>query len=498
MYTVAPETIKIIDDMAVNEYGISELTLMKTAAKNAYEHFKGVLCPDSKIVILCGKGNNGGDGYEIANILKREWYDVTVVNVFDCEPNSEAAKEVYGDCKKNGVRFVKNEQAEDFINGADIILDAIFGVGFYGCIDRESVVGKLICPCNNSTAFRVAIDVPSGINSGDGRVDGICFEADMTVTMAYVKTGMLSYPARELCGEIAIADVGYPDRMRADIPFDALVPDDDYIEKIIPRRKANTHKGTYGRVLMYVGSEFMTGAAVLSANGALRSGAGLVNIANDRETLKVLQNHLKEPIFSPLDVGREAEQLLFLSQKATAVLVGCGIGVGKKNENLIKVLIEEANCNIIIDADGINCLSSNKMLLRKAKKMPILTPHPLEFARLVGKSADEVQSDRLNLAAAFAKENNCILVLKGANSIIASPDRIAVNTSGNAGLSKGGSGDVLAGVISSLVAQGINPFDATAAGVYLHGRAGDVLAEKISAYGMLPSDLPCEIAKMLP
>ncbi len=498
MYTVSPKAIKTLDNMAVEEMGISELTLMKTAAKNAYEAFKGVLSSDSRILILCGNGNNGGDGYELANILIDEWYDVTVLNVFDCEPLSDAAKCVYHDCKKNGVKFVNVNEALNLIDKADIILDAIFGVGFYGSIDKQSDIGKLLCACNNSTAFKIAIDVPSGINSGDGTVSGACFEADMTATMAYYKTGMLCYPAREYCGETVVCNVGYPKEMKESIPFDALVPDDEYIKSVIPKRKPNTHKGTYGRLLMYVGSEHMTGAAILAAKGALRSGVGLVNIANDEKTLRVLQNILAEPVFSPLYEKTAKAQLLVLSGRANAFLVGCGIGDSKFNEKIVKGLIESVYCNIIIDADGINCLASNIMVLRKAKRMPIITPHPLEFARLTGKTVDEVQSNRLNLAKEFAKENNCIVVLKGASTVIASPERLAVNINGNAGLSKGGSGDVLAGVISSFVAQGTDPFDAAVAGVYLHGKAGDMLTEKISTYGLLPSDLPMEIAKQLP
>lgn len=499
MYTLSPETIKQADALAVEKYGISELCLMKKAAKSCFEYIYSDLCASDKILILCGKGNNGGDGYEIARILKKEWFDVSVVNVFDCAPVTETAKTVYNDCINCGVNIYPSDSWRKLAQKATVIIDAVFGVGFYGKIEGDSEIGKMLDFCNQTDAKRIAIDTPSGINSKDGRTCGVAFKADTTITMAYIKTGMLSYPAKEYCGEIRIADIGYPEELHNEIPKDALVPDDEYVSAVLPKRKANTHKGTYGRLLMYCGSENMTGAAILSANAALRSGAGLVNIARDEKTVKILQNHLTEPVFSYISDENKCKEVLSLCEKASAVLIGCGMGRAESDKNVLFSLIKNAKCNLIIDADGINCLSGNTLILKEADKTPVITPHPLEFARLIGKSADEVQSDRINLAKDFAKEHCCVVVLKGASTVIASHDgRLAVNTTGNSGLSKGGSGDVLAGLIASFCAQGISAFDSAVLGVYLHGKAADILKEKISEYGLLPSDLPMEIAKLLP
>ena len=498
MYTLSPDTIKYADNTAVEKYGIPELSLMKNAANACFEYIKKRITHDSKITVICGKGNNGGDGYELSSLLKNGGYDVTVINAFDCEPVTDVSKTVYSECIQNGVSLLPFCEWEKAVDEANVIIDSLFGVGFYGCIQNDSSFGRLLTACNEKSALRIAVDTPSGINSADGKCEGVCFRADMTVTMAYIKTGMLSYPARDFCGEILIADIGYPEKLKNEIPKDALVPDEKYLKDTIPQRAPNTHKGSYGRLLMYCASPDMTGAGVLAALGALRSGAGLVNIARDEKTIRLLQTHLTEPVFSVLGDSPE-EEILPLCKKASAVLIGCGMGQAEKERDVLCSLIKNADCNLIIDADGINLLSLNTNVLKEAKKTPVLTPHPLEFARLCGLSADDVQADRINLAKKFAKEYSCVLVLKGANTIITSPDgKLAINTSGNPGLSKGGSGDVLAGVISSFVCQGTDVFDSAVLGVHLHGRAADVLKEEISEYGLLPSDLPMAIAKLLP
>ena len=498
MFTLSPETIKYADALAVSKYGISDITLMRNAAKSCFEYIIKRISKNDKIAIICGKGNNSGDGYEISSLLNKAGFDVSVINAFDCPPVTETSRTVFGEAKKIGVNILSFGEWKKVIDNSDVIIDALFGVGFYGVIEADSDFGKMIVECNKKNALRIAIDTPSGINSADGRCEGICFNANITITMAYIKTGMLSYPAREFCGEILIADIGYCEQLKNEIQKDALIADDEYVKDTLPVRQPNTHKGSFGRLLMYCGSPDMTGACVLAANGALRSGAGLVNIARDKETIRILQTHLTEPIFSVLG-EKTKEEILPLCQKASAVLIGCGMGMSEKDKNVLFSLIKNADCNLIIDADGINLLSLNKHVLKEAKKTPILTPHPLEFARLLGTGVKEVQSDRINLAKNFAKEYGCVLLLKGASTVIASPDgRLAINTTGNAGLSKGGSGDVLSGVISSFVCQGIDVFDSAVLGAYLHGKAADILSKEISLYGLLPSDLPMALAKLLP
>ena len=500
MYTLAPSVIKEADKLATEKYGISGLTLMKNAAKSCFDIIFPLIRHDSKIAIICGKGNNGGDGYELASLLKREYIDVNVIKFFGCEPQTGDALAVYKDYIGCGGNVISADKSHGILERADVIIDALFGVGFYGSIEKESDCGKILEFCNSLDCKRIAIDVPSGINSADGSVTGVAFKAHLTLTMAYIKTGMISYPAKEYCGKILTADIGYPKNLCDEIRKDALVPDDEFVKSIIPKSPENSHKGTFGRLMMFCASPYMTGAGVLAATAALRSGVGLVNIVRDSETLRILQTRLTEPIFSPVNVKENgSKELILLSEKASAILIGCGLGCEPHDKTAVYDLIKNASCPIILDADGINAVSENIMVLKEAKQTPILTPHPLEFARLCNLGVEKIQQNRIALAKEFAKEYGCVLVLKGAGSIIASPDgRIAVNTSGNPGLSKGGSGDVLAGLCASLMCRGISAFDCACASVYLHGKAADILKKEISEMGFLPSDLPLAIAKLLP
>jgi len=501
MYTVSPEGIKNADALAVSKYGIPELTLMKNASRGCADTIYRMASKKDRIVILCGKGNNGGDGYELASILGKLCLDTAVINVFDCEPTGKAAFSVYKSCKEYGTEIYPSDMYSSVIDGASIIVDAIFGTGFSGNITKGSKIGAIIEKANSRNAVRIAIDVPSGINCGDGSISEVNFNAFMTLTMAYIKTGLMSYPARDFCGEIKVIDIGYPKQMEEEISFDAIIPDSGYITGVFPERKKNSHKGDFGHLLTYCGSPFMTGAAILAANAALRSGVGLVNIARDEKTLSVLQNHLVEPVFSPLspDVAERQNEFLKLSQRATACLVGCGMGKDEGDASVCQHIIKNVKIPIILDADGINVIAANKHILSEAAETPIITPHPLEFSRLIGKDVSEIQQNRLKFAREFAKEYGCVVVLKGAATVTASPDGFAaINTTGSSGLAKGGSGDVLAGLIASLRAQGMSAFDSAASGVFLHGLACDILCRTCSERGILPSDLISVISSLLP
>lgn len=502
MYTVAPNMIKVADTLAGQEYNLDELTLMKNAAKACFNEIYPLISSKDSIVILCGKGNNGGDGYELCRLLHKEFFKAAAVNVFNTEPCTQTAKAVYNRLLQDGGRVVPMEAANELIKNATVIIEAVFGVGFSNSLCKDSDIGKLFELCNKSEGCkRIAIDVPGGINSRDGTVPGIAFKAHLTLTLAFYKTGMLSYPAREYCGEIRLCKIGFPKELEDRIQKDVLIPDEEYLNSIIKKRESNTHKGTFGRLLMFCASPLMTGAGVLAANAALRCGVGLLNIARDSRTINILQHHLVEPIFSEIDtsVDGDIDELTKLSDKATALLTGCGLGNDENDKKAVFSLIKECNCPIILDADGINAVSENILVLKEARKTAILTPHPMEFSRLTGKSVADIQSDRINCARQFAAEYGCVLMLKGAATIIASPDgRLAVCTKGGAGLAKGGNGDVLAGACAALRAQGLSAFDSAVCAVYLHAAAGDKLTEKISEYGFLPSELPLAIAEQLP
>lgn len=502
MFSVLPQTVREADVSATEKYGVPALGLMKAAAKESLEYIYPHINRTSRVTILCGKGNNAGDGYGVAYELVKQWYDVCVVNVFDTVPSSDQARTCYNDYIFSGGTVLNTQRAFSRIAASDVIIDAVFGIGFDGVINPDSECGRMIECANSSHAYRIAIDVPSGINSADGTVKGSAFMANTTITVSFIKTGTISYPALEYCGEIVVADINYPEKLAENLKADALIPDDDYIRKTVPVRPRNSHKGTFGKLAMLCGSKYMTGAAYFAALSAVRTGAGLVTLAADEATLNILQTRMAEPVFfntRGLCDEKSISEITGLFDGSDCALVGCGLGSGENIEKAVQYVVKNTKTKLVIDADGINALSGNINVLREAANTPVITPHPAEFARITGKTVAEVQSNRLNLARQFAKDFSCITVLKGASTVITSPDgRTAINRSGNSGLAKGGSGDVLAGAVASFVCQGLDPFDAAVCAVYLHGKASDVLKHQISEYGMLPSDLPLAIAKLLP
>lgn len=501
MKAFPPQTMKQIDSAAVSECNISYKLLMANAAKAVFDTMVKSIDKAFKIAILCGKGNNGGDGYALAALFKEYGCEVFCLNVFDTFPKSQEGYEFANSFATTGKVFTpKNIKTQDILC-CDMIFDCIFGTGFCGTVEKDSYVYNLLDQINKeSTAIKVAVDIPSGANGTDGRVENIAFCADLTITLAHAKPGIYSYPARHYCGEIIIADIGIPQSISNKFNTDFFVTDDEYISDTIPVRSNDSNKGSFGHLLSLCGSPNMTGAPALAAMGALRSGVGLYTQAADPKTTSILQAKLSEPIFLPIDTTQQSDVEILLErlQKCSAFLIGCGIGKDLHLPKLITRLVRECPCGIILDADGINALSSNINVLKEAKKTPILTPHPLEFSRISGYSVEEINSNRLNLAVDFARQYNTVIVLKGAGTIIASPDGKAfINPTGNSALAKGGTGDVLAGVTASFYAQGFDPFSAAVCAVYLHGKAGDILSDKYSTYGVIASDLPLEIAKLL-
>ena len=344
--------------------------------------------------------------------------------------------------------------------------------------------------------------MPSGVRCDDGSVGNIAFAANETLTLAVFKVGLLSYPAKLFCGKISVLKLSPLTEALESEPCDSFSPDSAYVKAALPVRFEFSNKGDYGKLLAICGSKNMSGAALLSCKAALRSGAGLVTLASAESVINRVSVSLAEPVYAPYDED-DKSQVKKISQstaKYTAVLIGCGLGVSENKKEMLYHVITNAYCRLIIDADGINMLADNINVLKEAHKTPIITPHPLEFSRISSLDAGYINENRIKVAREFAEKYRCIVVLKGAGTVIASPDgKYAVNSSGNPGLAKAGSGDVLAGLIAGLAANtNISAFDAAVCGVYLHGYAADVLKQKYSEYGLLPSDLPEEIAKLLP
>ncbi|MBQ8296358.1 MAG: NAD(P)H-hydrate dehydratase [Ruminococcus sp.] len=546
MQIVSPKQMREIE-LRSEELGVSRAQLMENAgaalAEIIDERFRSesVRVPgDKSIVFLAGSGNNGGDCFVAARYLSEIGYGVTVVNIGSI-PQTDLARDAFrrlagtrvqalrayrgqsvkrsieaaeldfmtGSQEKNPeeeavptaldkIRMEEKQRIErvmEALEKADVIVDGVFGTGFHGRLDGE--ISEFLAA--GSRAYRIAVDVPSGGNCATGEVSEGTFCADETIALGALKNGMTQYPLKGHCGRISIADIGIPDAAYriADDEKKYTLTDSSELKGFPKKRDPDSHKNDFGRVLCICGSAGMRGAAALSVMGALRSGAGLVNLASCTECVNTVSVLAPEAMFTQLDCDDygyslyECSRQLIESEmkKADAILIGCGLGVTEDTKELTKFVVENANCPIIIDADGINCIASDIDILLKKKTDIILTPHPGEMARLAGITAAEVNRDRFSAAAFFAEKYGVTVVMKGAGTVVADSGRTSVNSTGNPGMSKGGSGDVLAGITASLAAQGYSMYDSARFAAYIHGLAGDIAAEKHGEEFMLPRDI---------
>ncbi len=479
--------------------GICHFELMERAG-NAAARFLLTNCnaAERRTLVLCGNGNNGGDGFVIARVLAQTGGRVDVLFVKGA-PRTQDAVAMLQQAQKEKISFYDlagfADSADELCQSAELIVDAVYGIGFHGEADENTA--KVLRMANNSTAYKVAIDIPSGTECDSARTAGICFEADETVTFSTAKPVHWHMPAEEKCGKITVLSIGIPEEILQQQPAQAMVPDHDWVASVLPARQRDSNKGTFGKALCVCGSYGMAGAAMMAASAALRCGAGLVQLAIPCSIYPCVASRLLEPVMLPLtesEEGRLCEQSAPLLQealcKASSCLIGCGTGADEKTAEVVLKLLRESKIPTVLDADGINCIASHKDILKTVKAPVILTPHPGEMARLTGQTVTQVQSARTRIAADFAREYGVVLVLKGHHTVIAVPDgRQWVNPTGNAGMARGGSGDLLAGMIVAFLAQGMSAEDAAVAAVYLHGAAGDCCAKKYSQISMLPHEM---------
>jgi NAD(P)H-hydrate epimerase len=380
-----------------------------------------------------------------------------------------------------------------------LILDGIFGTGFSGQLPEK--IGRVLRAADESAAHRIALDIPSGMNCDNGFSDADSFRPELTLTFAAQKPAHLLKRSREGCGEVATVEIGITGEILEQVPGGIRQIDGETVREALPRRSADSNKGSYGKLLNIGGCGSMTGAVLLSTESAYRCGVGLVMTAAPEKALEAVRLRVPEAIHCLLPLGGSGaiapENGGMLVEKlngwATAGLIGCGMSVTDESKAVVRQLLTEARKPLVIDADGLNCLAATEdglRLLDDAQAEIVLTPHMLEFARLSGFSVDEIKADRFRIARAFAAEHRVTLVLKDSNTVVAGKDgSVYMNDNGNSGLSKGGSGDLLAGMIGSFLAQGAQPVQAAVCGVYLHAAAGDAAERQLTAYGMLPSDV---------
>lgn len=484
--------------------GIPMSSLMEKAGQGVAE-LAGRLIKEKQlknICIVCGTGNNGGDGFVTARLLC-EQCGVCVI-LADGFPKTELAQTNFSILPPSVEVHEFSEHIYESIEKlkqADMIIDAVYGIGFHNALKPN--VGELIGYCNeNKHAVKIAVDVPSGILCDSGSIITTCFHADYTVSFTALKPLHVLYPSMDFCGELSVVDVGIPKNIFDNCNY-IMKTTDEFIQQnpIRPRRKS-AHKGTNGTLLAVCGSYGMAGAAMLAGEAALRTGVGLLKMAVPRSVYPIVAQKLTEAVFMPLEQTtdgkinfKEYNRILFESvESASAILIGCGMGINDGLKQMMSMLVENSTKPMVIDADGLNCLCGNIDILRRAAAPIIITPHPGEMAKLINSDIQTIQAYRYDVAKDFAQEYRVTVVLKGADTIIATPEgKVYVNLTGNNGMAKGGSGDVLAGMMSSLLAQGLSTEKAAAYAVYYHGIAGDKCAEKLSVRTMLPSDLIKEI-----
>ncbi len=460
-----------------------------------------------KVCVVCGKGNNGGDGFVIARKLQDNGYSPTLV-LADGYPKTAEAAENYKTAVERGINAVWYDSDKagtaETLSSCDVIADCVYGFGFYGALSDN--MKALFEEINSSSAIKISVDVPSGVYCDSGLVADGAVRADYTVAISALKPAHIVYPAAENCGNIIVVNIGLPEESYKSVKSRLFTLSHKEIMSFFPGRDMTGHKGTFGRALLVCGSRNMIGAAELSAKAALRSGAGLVSVAFPECMYIPMATKMTEAILLPLEANTEGTlsekaipAILKEAEKCDAVLIGCGLGVNSDTVKIVSSVIENAKCPVIIDADGINALCDNINILKRATVPVILTPHPAEMSRISGEAVSTVQSDRATAAEKFAKAFNVTLVLKGANTVIAGAknEEIYVNSTGNTGLSKGGSGDLLAGLLTGFVAQGIEPERAAQAAVFIHGELGERVSEKTSSRGMLPSDMINELASVM-
>lgn len=484
-----------IDEVTIFERGIAGATLMDRAGKAVAREVMERFHPDS-VAVVAGKGNNAGDGFVAARSLHRMGVPTTVFLLFGAEGLKGEALDAFKKLPEE-ISIERVEQAHELrerLIQYEVVIDAILGTGVKGPV--EGRLAEMIQAVNACETNVLSIDIPSGLMSEAKQTGGPHVKANVTVTIGLPKLGIVLDPGARSAGIISIADIGFPRDLLEDATISVNLLTIESMAAALPARNPSGHKGSFGKVLILGGSEGMTGAAIMAARSASRSGAGLIYVAYPRALGAVIEGALLEPVKRPLAgrerwfTGAQAKAALAEAEKADAVAFGPGIGTRPATAAFAAEIFKGVKAPLVVDADGLNLLANDIGLLKQRPGPTILTPHPGEASRLLNKSVKEIEADRLEAFVEFAREHNAITVLKGAQTIVTSPDgQRFINPTGNSGLAKGGSGDILTGLMTGLLAQGCEPLVAAQLAVFLHGVAADLAASEIGVRAMIPGDL---------
>jgi hydroxyethylthiazole kinase-like uncharacterized protein yjeF len=499
---------------ACAQIGLTTDVLMENAGKAVAEEVKRILgnIDQRHILFLIGPGNNGGDGLVAAHHLHNWGARVTIYLLGQRPADDPKLKQV----QERGISCVDAAQDEGlneldgFLASADAVIDAVFGTGiprlFGGVV--LTVFNRVNRARKERPRWRViAVDLPSGLNADSGAIDPVTLYADYTIVLGFPKPGLFNFPGAERVGKITVADIGMPAHLVEEATTEYIV--DKWVKSVLPKRPLQANKGSFGRVLVVAGSINYIGAAYLACSGALRVGAGLVTLATSASLQSILASKLTEVTYLPLPESRpgvispEAARLIPQQfEHYNVLLLGCGLGQSQVAIRFIRSILitkhRQALPALVLDADALNTLANTPKWWHLLTTDAILTPHPGEMARLTGMAVEEVQSDRVGVAKKYAGEWNKTVVLKGAYTVIASPEgQTKVSPIANPGLASAGTGDVLTGAIAGLVAQGLSLFDAAACGVYLHGEAGELVRARLGDAGMIATDLLPELPRVI-
>lgn len=476
---------KELDLHAINTVGFPGLVLMEKAAMTLVSVIMERERPERGVLFVCGTGNNGGDGLAAARMLHQQGFRTAILLIGDAGKLSPDAKKQVELAAACDVPAVTEEAI--FSPAYDVIVDGLFGVGLSR--DVTGVYEKVIQDINQSGKKVYAVDVPSGINGNDGTVMNAAVKADITVTFGVNKLGLVLYPGCLYAGEVIVGDIGYPEASYRAVENPAYYYEPEDLKKIIPVRRPDGHKGSFGHVSVIGGSREMSGAALLSARAAYAAGAGLVHVCSAKENREILLSGIPEILFSSYGDeknGIDREALDRVISFSDAVVLGPGLGKKPLSGEIVEYVLRSCDKPVILDGDGITLCKKAQL---SGKNHVILTPHPKEFSVISGKATEVLKADLLSAVSAFSEETDCIVAGKDARTIVGDGKEIYVNVSGNSGMGTGGSGDVLTGIIAAFLAQGVSLFEAAKAGVYVHGLAGDHFVKEYNEYSLTASGL---------
>ena len=500
-YVLTREEMQKVDAFTIEQIGIPGIVLMERAALAMKEEICHRIPTGQRILIVTEKGNNGGDGLALGRLLLDERYDVDIMEIGEISRASDSYQIQRNILESLAIPILTDMPEREY----DVYIDAIFGVGLTR--DIEGRHAQIIQELNHRKGYRIALDMPSGVDAATGHILGVGFQADLTITVGYEKIGLLLYPGASYAKEVVVKDIGFPEMARKAIGSTGMIYEKKDLCRL-PQRKPWSNKGTYGKVLLIAGSVGMAGAAVLGARAAYRSGCGLVKVFTPERNREILHNQVPEAIITtwsedPDETNWNLETLSAAIDWASVIGIGPGVGLSSMSRRFLMRILQTAHKPLVIDADGLNLLSElmkndrGRQLFSEYDGGMILTPHLMEMSRLSRLTVPQIQDDLTGTARIYADREH-VVVLKDARTIVTDGTQpVYINVSGNHGMAVAGSGDVLTGIICGFLAGNLTIAEAARLGVYCHGLAGDAAAEEKGYYSLMAGDIIESLPKVL-